>query len=242
MPDRMRRAVILTMLVTMLAGVPVAWAHAGGTKNRTFPGGSGLAVPRYVSLKSNYPTVWVYRRAGMPLEVIKEFEGWHQIRDADGATGWVLQSFLSGRRTALVLPWEIKEGNKAPQVALRTDDHKRASPVAMIEAGVIVNLSSCDDRWCRVNIDQFHGYIEQKKLWGVYENVAHRAAGASAISGLSSQHARPRRCDGSPFPRAAQAHRQRGSNWLECRAVLLRIRRRSGCDSTCWCRNRLWRR
>jgi SH3-like domain-containing protein len=181
MPDRMRRAVILTMLVTMLAGVPVAWAHAGGAKNRTFPGGSGLAVPRYVSLKSSrvnmrkgpgtdYPTVWVYRRAGMPIEVIKEFEGWHQIRDADGATGWVLQSLLSGRRTALVLPWEIKEGTKAPQVALRSDDHEKARPVAMVEAGVIVNVSSCDGRWCRVNIDQFHGYIEQKKLWGVYEN------------------------------------------------------------------------
>jgi SH3-like domain-containing protein len=40
----------------------------------------------------------------------------------------------------------------------------------MVEAGVIVNVASCDGRWCRVNIDQFHGYIEQKKLWGVYEN------------------------------------------------------------------------
>ena len=70
---------------------------------------------------TDYPTAWVYRRAGLPLEVIKEFEGWRQVRDADGAAGWVLQSFLSGRRTALVLPWEIKaghgcaEGGAAPQ-------------------------------------------------------------------------------------------------------------------------------
>ena len=101
--------------------------------------------------------------------MIKEFEGWRQVRDADGAAGWVLQSFLSGRRTALVLPWDIKQGAPVPKVALRRDDSEHARAVAMIEAGVIANLSSCDGRWCRVNIDRFQGYIEQKKLWGVYE-------------------------------------------------------------------------
>jgi SH3-like domain-containing protein len=40
----------------------------------------------------------------------------------------------------------------------------------MAEAGVVANLLSCDGRWCRVNIDRYRGYIEQKKLWGVYEN------------------------------------------------------------------------
>jgi SH3-like domain-containing protein len=69
----------------------------------------GRPLPRFVSLKSDevnlrsgpgrdYPTQWVYRRAGLPLEVIKEFEGWRQVRDAEGAEGWVLQSLLSGRR------------------------------------------------------------------------------------------------------------------------------------------------
>jgi SH3-like domain-containing protein len=163
--------------LTLLAAVPPAAAQpAGGT----FSGASGLPVPRFVSLKSDrvnmrkgpgtdYPTAWVYRRAGLPLEVIKEFEGWRQVRDADGAAGWVLQSFLSGRRTALVLPWEIKPGAPAPKVALRSNDSERSRPVAMIEAGVIANLAGCDGAWCRVSIDKYQGYIEQKKLWGVYE-------------------------------------------------------------------------
>ena len=58
-------------------------------------------MPRFVSLKSDrvnlrqgpgteYPTAWVFRRAGLPVEVIKEFEGWRQVRDAEGTTGWVL--------------------------------------------------------------------------------------------------------------------------------------------------------
>ncbi len=156
------------------------WAALAAAQPAGGASGSGLPVPRFVSLKSDrvnlrngpgtdYPTAWVYRRAGLPLEVIKEFEGWRQVRDADGAAGWVLQSFLSGRRTALVLPWEIKPGTPAPKIALRRNDSERARAVAMVEAGVIANLASCDGRWCHVNIDKFQGYIEQKKLWGVYE-------------------------------------------------------------------------
>jgi SH3-like domain-containing protein len=168
--------------LALLALLAAATTAAAGARSDapSFPGGSGLPVPRFVSLKSDrvnmrkgpgtdYPTAWVYRRAGLPLEVIKEFEGWREVRDADGAAGWVLQSFLSGRRTALVLPWEVKPGAAPPKVALRNDDSERARPVAMVEAGVIANLASCDGRWCRVSIDKFRGYIEQSKLWGVYE-------------------------------------------------------------------------
>jgi SH3-like domain-containing protein len=142
--------------------------------------GSGLPVPRFVSLKSDrvnlrngpgtdYPTGWVYRRAGLPVEVIKEFETWRQVRDSDGATGWVLQSLLSGRRTGLVLPWERKTGASPPVVPIMASDSEHSGVVANVEAGVIADLHSCDGRWCRVTVDQYTGYIEQKKLWGVYE-------------------------------------------------------------------------
>lgn len=144
---------------------------------------SGLPLPRYVSLKSDrvnlrngpgtdYPTSWVYRRAGLPLEVVKEFEGWRQVRDSDGVSGWVLQSFLSGRRTGLVLPWERKADKEPPLVAVHSSDSEGSRVVAQVEAGVIANIHSCDGRWCRVSIDQFSGYIEQKKLWGVYDGEA----------------------------------------------------------------------
>lgn len=139
---------------------------------------SGLPVPRYVSLKSDrvhvrrgpgldHKVLWVYRRAGLPVEIISEFEGWRQVRDSDGVTGWVLHTLISGRRTALVLPWEIK-GAARPIVDLRSDDRAQAAPVASVEAGVIANVRSCDTAWCYVSVGEFRGYVEQKKLWGVY--------------------------------------------------------------------------
>ncbi|NOT72953.1 MAG: hypothetical protein HOP09_17270 [Hyphomicrobium sp.] len=171
-----RRASAAAALIVMIAAPAAAQAPVEGGP----PAGSGLPVPRFVSLKSDrvnmrsgpgtdYPTGWVYRRAGLPLEVIKEFEGWRQVRDADGAEGWVLQSFLSGRRTGLVLPWERKSSTTAPVVAVFSSDSASSGVVANVEAGVIANLHTCDGRWCRVSIEQYNGYLEQKKLWGVYD-------------------------------------------------------------------------
>jgi SH3-like domain-containing protein len=182
MRSRCRRGLLLA-----LAGL-AAWAGAalaGGAWAQTAtPSGtsaSGLPLPRFVSLKADrvnlragpgtdYPTSWVYRRAGLPVEVLSEFEAWRQVRDSEGATGWVLQSLLSGRRTALVTPWDVKPDKPAPQIPVRNSDSERAHTVAIVEAGVIANVHACDGRWCSVTIDRFRGYLPQKQLWGVYPN------------------------------------------------------------------------
>jgi SH3-like domain-containing protein len=166
-------AVILGAALT-----PAGTAQTAETSAAT--SASGLPVPRFVSLKSDrvnlrngpgtdYPTGWVFRRAGLPLEIVKEFESWRQVRDSEGATGWVMQSFLSGRRTELVLPWERKASAQAPLVPIRASDSEYSGIVANVEAGVIADLHTCDGRWCRVTVNTYSGYIEQKKLWGVYE-------------------------------------------------------------------------
>lgn len=177
------RVLVAAIAAVSVAGLPVAGADAQSALGLAQKRGSssGLAIPRFVSLKADrvnlrsgpgtdYPTSWVYRRAGLPVEVLSEFESWRQVRDSEGATGWVLQSLLSGRRTALVTPWDLKAGKPAPQVPVRNSDSESARTVAMVEAGVIANVHTCDGRWCRVTIDRFRGYMPQKQLWGVYEN------------------------------------------------------------------------
>lgn len=169
-------AIALFVSVQAAAGAAAAQTKAADPLAAT----SGLPLPRYASLKfdrvnlrsgpgTEYPTVWVYRKAGLPLEITKEYEAWRQVRDAEGANGWVLQSSLSGRRTVLVEPWEAKADTAPPQVALRSDANDKARLIANVEAGVIANVMSCDGKWCFVTLDQFRGYIQQKKLWGVYE-------------------------------------------------------------------------
>jgi SH3-like domain-containing protein len=112
---------------------------------------------------------WVFRRAGLPLEVMAEADVWRRVRDSEGSTGWVLASLLSNRRTALVEPWEVKGGAARTQVAIRADDSESSKVVAQVEAGVIANVMSCDGRWCLVTIPPFRGYVPQSRLWGVYK-------------------------------------------------------------------------
>ena len=82
-------------------------------------------MPQFVSLKADevnvrkgpgwdHAVAWVFRRAGLPVEVIAEFDVWRQVRDSEGATGWVIGSLLSGRRTVLVAPWQGKDRTDRP--------------------------------------------------------------------------------------------------------------------------------
>lgn len=161
-------------LITSLGCIGTADAQTTGT-----PAASGLPLPRFVSLKSDkvnvrkgpgteYPIAFVFKRAGLPVEVLREYESWREVRDAEGATGWVTQSLLSGRRTALVEPGAAK-GALPGEVAIRATESETAAVVAKVEAGVIANLLSCDGTWCHVSVEAFKGYLPQKTLWGVYE-------------------------------------------------------------------------
>ena len=175
MAERIATAAVMLALALGVAASRPACAQGAASA----PQASGLPVPRYVSLKADrvyirqgpgtdHKVLWVFTRAGLPVEVIKEFEGWRQVRDSEGATGWVAQTLISGRRTALILPWETK-ASPPPQIPLLSDDKAGAPPVAIVEAGVIANIRTCDGRWCYVSVGDYRGYVEQKKLWGVYD-------------------------------------------------------------------------
>lgn len=149
---------------------------AGGLAHGADETGTGLPVPRFVSLKAdkvnvrngpnkNQDVAWVFSRAGLPVEITAEFETWRRIRDAEGSEGWVYHSMLSGRRTALVAPW-----NKTGTVALRAEPKADAKVEAQLEHGVLGTLKSCDGKWCRFIGQGFDGYMEQSQLWGVYPN------------------------------------------------------------------------
>ncbi len=170
--------------VLSIGAALVLWCGLGSaTSAHAQSAGTGLPLPRYASLKSDrvnvrkgpgfdYPIAWVYQRVGLPVEILKEFENWRQVRDSDGTEGWVLQNLLSGRRTVLVTPWDTKPpeaGAETPQpAALRDGSSSSAGVLAVIEPGVLATVLSCDRSWCNVSISDQRGYIEQTKLWGVY--------------------------------------------------------------------------
>lgn len=148
-------------------------------------GGTGLALPRFASLKvdrvnlrqgpgTEYPTAWVYQRAGWPVEILREFEGWRQVRDSDDTVGWVQGAMLSGRRTVLVRGGAQNAPDASNAIPLRADASERSSPVAYVEPGIVGGVLACDGRWCRMSVGEVRGWIEQSRLWGVYPGEAFR--------------------------------------------------------------------
>lgn len=132
---------------------------------------TGLPLPRFASLGSErvfmrsgpgkqYPATWEYRRQGLPVEIIMEFELWRKIRDSEGAEGWVHKSLLSGKRLGIVQ-------NTGSLSLLRNASHDSAV-MAKIEPNAIVKLEECEGLWCHVSASGYAGWLERKYIWGVY--------------------------------------------------------------------------
>jgi SH3-like domain-containing protein len=177
-PLRLHRQMPFWKQALRCAGVAFAIFCSAPGALRADPTGSvsGLPIPRFVSLKSDrvnlregpskdHRTIWIYQRAGLPVEITAEFEIWRKIRDAEGTEGWVLHSLLSGRRTALVAPWK-----KGAESILYRQASLDSRPAARLQSNVIASVKSCDGAWCHISGYEFDGFIQQTELWGVYPN------------------------------------------------------------------------
>ena len=151
--------------VTLLMLGGVSYAKEEGFNH------TGLTLPRFVSLVSDevnirtgpglkYPIRWVFVREGLPVEIIREFDAWREIRDIEGDGGWVHKSLLSGKRTVL---------SKGQIRTLFRKADKEARPVVQLEPNVIANVKECNERWCYLSIAGYDGWVVKSHIWGVYE-------------------------------------------------------------------------
>ncbi|WP_245296854.1 MULTISPECIES: SH3 domain-containing protein [Rhodomicrobium] len=176
----MSRIAISLALILFLTGAPFV-GPAGAQRatidlnSRKKGPSSGQPTPRFVSLKADEVNVrkgpgwdhavsWVFRRAGLPVEVIAEFDVWRQVRDSEGATGWVIGTLLSGRRTVLVAPWEAKNRS----IELYESAVRSSAVEARLSPGVLGDVAGCDGEWCKITAGGVAGYIRQDMVWGAY--------------------------------------------------------------------------
>ena len=163
----MRPTLVPFLALLLLAAAPAPVDTATGI--------TGLAVPRFASIKSDkaylrtgpgdrYPIAFVYVRAGLPVEIIREYGIWRQLRDVDGSVGWMNKSLLKGERTALV----TGDGDRV----LYTSADLQSRIAWRIEPRTLVRLTLCDQAWCRIDRGGKSGFILRSQLWGVYPNEA----------------------------------------------------------------------
>lgn len=154
--------ILSVIFVLVVASIATAQQTAEGQV-------TGLAVPRFISMKSGSANVrrgpsisnrvdWVLRHRGTPLIVLAEYQDWFRVEDVDGEGGWVHTKLLSPRRTVLV---------QEDLVALRETPSSSARKLARLEAGVVLLLGACQPIWCEASIDGLTGWLPKTGIWGV---------------------------------------------------------------------------
>jgi SH3-like domain-containing protein len=161
--------------VLLLAGLaPVAGGgDAVAAEARKTGRDTGLPIPRFVSLRANtvnmragpglrYPIEWVYKRRGLPVAVIKEFNAWRRVRAADGTTGWMHAAMLDGKRTAQVVGRSLR--------ALLADPEGTAESVALVQPGALGELDRCKGSFCHVDLGRHAGWLPREAIYGLLPN------------------------------------------------------------------------
>jgi len=165
----MRGRFSLTLCLTWLIVAGIVYTVVPAADAQTKLGPSGLPLPRFVTVAASeanlrtgpgnrYPIEWVYRRSGLPVQIIAEYDMWRKVRDQDGDEGWMFRGLLSGRRNIVVME---------PRATLFAQAKETSARILIAEKGVQGKLLSCSDEWCRVEIDSSKGWISRAAVWGV---------------------------------------------------------------------------
>ena len=132
--------------------------------------GSGLKIPRVVSLKNSltymrsgpgkkYPVIFEIRQKGYPLKIIAEFNNWRKVVTSDKLTGWIHTQLLSSFRTGIILD----------TILLKKTPSDKSKAKAKLLPKLIVNIIRCDLKWCKIEIVKektYSGWIKKKSVWG----------------------------------------------------------------------------
>ena len=123
---------------------------------------------KFLSLKNNevnlrqgpsfkYPIKLIYKKKYLPVIILGRSETWRHIKDFENNSGWIHISQLSKKNSAI----NIKNNSilfKKPTIY--------SNPIAKLEAGRLVLIKRCKEKWCKITTGGFKGWIFENSLWG----------------------------------------------------------------------------
>ena len=123
--------------------------------------------------------MWVYKRKGLPIKVLREKEDWKQILLPENQKGWISSSQFSKKRTVLVIDTNSETEKVIKNINPLVIKDLNNIPIAYVHKGVILKLMKCSNEMCEIELDikkekyffknsfQINGLIEKKNLWGI---------------------------------------------------------------------------
>ena len=135
--------------------------------------GSGLKIPRMVSLKNSltymrsgpgkdFPVKFELKQKGYPLKVIAEFNNWRKVITFGKISGWVHTQLLSSFRTGLITKTTF----------LKTIPSVSSNSLAKLLPNLLINIINVK-KWCKIEIfkkKKFIGWVPKANIWGSTRN------------------------------------------------------------------------
>ena len=121
----------------------------------------------YLSLKKNkvnvrygpgfdFPIKYIYKKINLPIKQIDKKENFRRIIDHKKNSGWIHVSQL--KKANSVISAEDKIIFKKSTIF--------SKPLAKIKKGRLLEIQKCEEDWCKVETENFKGWVNKKNLWG----------------------------------------------------------------------------
>jgi SH3-like domain-containing protein len=107
----------------------------------------------------DYPVKIFYKKKFLPVLVQDKSDNFRKIRDHENNSGWIHISQLSEKKAAIVQKEDLIMFN-SPTIF--------SNPIVILKKGRLVKINKCKESWCKVNTDNFKGWISNKNLWGLF--------------------------------------------------------------------------
>ena len=104
-----------------------------------------------------YPIKIFYKKKFLPVLIKDQSENYRKIQDHENNTGWIHISQLSKKKAALVIKKDIIVFNR-PTIY--------STPLVILNQGRLCVIVKCKNKWCKIKVDKYKGWVEQNALWG----------------------------------------------------------------------------
>ena len=105
----------------------------------------------------DYSVKIFYKKKYLPV-LIQDISGnWRKIKDHENNTGWIHRTQLSKKKSGLTIDDEVIIF-KNPTIF--------SKPLVVLQKGRLCLVSKCKDKWCKIKVEKYSGWIKKNSLWG----------------------------------------------------------------------------
>ncbi len=104
----------------------------------------------------DYPIKFIYKKKYLPIKIIDKKENFRRIIDIKNNSGWIHTSQLRKNKSFILLENQM----------LFTKPTKYSKPILKISKGRLLLAKKCKKKWCKVETEDYLGWILTGNLWG----------------------------------------------------------------------------